>query len=74
MSDVDRQNITREELLARYNAGGQDLRGVILQYISLDGVKLVKWGGFKASVLIKRKSLSPCLMDKLLPCCPNSDD
>ena len=30
----------REELLGRYVAGERDFRGVILQYISLDGVKL----------------------------------
>ncbi|VEP17903.1 putative Pentapeptide repeat family protein [Hyella patelloides LEGE 07179] len=40
MSDFDMQNITREELLARYAAGERDFRGIILQYISLDGVKL----------------------------------
>ena len=40
MSDVDMQNITREELLARYAAGERDFRGVILQYVSLDGVEL----------------------------------
>jgi uncharacterized protein YjbI with pentapeptide repeats len=30
----------REELLGKYVAGERDFRGVILQYISLDGVKL----------------------------------
>lgn len=41
MSDFDMQNMTREELLARYEAGERDFRGVVLQYISLDGIEFV---------------------------------